>query len=106
MRPIRQFASCYVYYKVARGEVTALLPKIQALQARMAERHALEVSLHQRIDQQDQHTWMEIYQLTEANLSVSELLQALQQAAREADILHALHGERHHECFMEINPCA
>ena len=103
---MRKYACCYVYYQVAASEAATLLPKIKALQAHLAERYALEVSLHQRIDEKAQLTWMEVYQLTSADLSISELLHVLQQAAREADILHALHGERHHECFMEINPCA
>ncbi len=100
--------ACYVYYRVAPAQAAQLLPKVLAMQARLAQELTLETSLQQRVDAANEQavlTWMEIYRAS-GKLHAETVLQQLQQAVSEADILAYLQGERHLECFMDIQPCA
>lgn len=111
----------YVYYKVAPSKVAALLPRVQAMQAQLAQRWHVQARLQQAVLNQPQQslhpaqhapallTWMEIYQesvMSQTCLQGRSFADCLAAAVDAAAISTWLESARHIECFMELNLCA
>ncbi|WP_323141678.1 DUF4936 family protein [Massilia phyllosphaerae] len=92
----------YVYYKVREQDSAALEPRVRALQAALAARHAVVPQLKRRPEIRDGlQTWMEVYPSTDDAFGA-----ALEAAARDAGLDTLITGPRRAEVFMDLNPCA
>jgi hypothetical protein len=91
---------CYIYYRVACADEALVVREFGKLKAHLPS--TLQPVLQRRPDSQDgQYTWMEVYRQVPADFS------ALQSAAlMQTDLPNCIHGERHHEYFMEVAICA
>ncbi|MBI3230638.1 MAG: DUF4936 family protein [Burkholderiales bacterium] len=101
----------YLYYKVMSEQAPLLVPRVRQMQEnlrRCADAGVLASSLHQRLEATSTplQTWMEIYRCQPSAQQPHPFLHHLQQATLEADILAFIQGERHLECFMELESCA
>lgn len=96
----------YVYYRVPAGNAARLLPRVRALQARLAAAHRVAPQLKRRpaaadAGPDDVQTWMEVYPATPAGFA-----DALAQAVDASDLGPLIAGPRHTEVFMDIPSCA
>lgn len=90
----------FVYYQVPCTGAAQLQPRVMQLQAELANRYGVQVSLKRRPEEkQGMQTWMEIYFNTPEGF-----LTALQEAASVAEL--PIHGERHIEIFVDLPECA
>lgn len=92
----------YVYYKVRDADAAGLAPRVRALQADVAARHAVQPQLKRRPEARDGlQTWMEVYP------GVGAAFPALLDAAvRTADLAGLIDGPRRAEIFTDLPPCA
>ncbi|MDO8299962.1 DUF4936 family protein [Lacisediminimonas sp.] len=92
----------YVYYRVRSDAAAALHPKVVAMQARLAEKFKLAVSLKRRPgESKGEQTWMEVYPGTPEGFA-----QALQEAVDADGLAEHMSGGRHTEVFTDISACA
>ncbi len=92
----------YIYYQVPDVHAQSLAPRILAMQARLAELHAVSGQLKRRPDSKDgMQTWMEIYPATHPGFDA-----ALAFAVQDAAVSDLIHGPRHTEVFSDISTCA
>lgn len=92
----------YIYYKVAEVQAPALLPRVQAMQLALAERHGVTTALKRRPEARDgRQTWMEIYQGAPKAFE-----EALARALADTGVGAMIDGGRHTETFVDIEPCA
>ena len=91
----------YVYYRVKAAHAPALQARVRAMQAELAQRHAVQVALKRRPQEKDgEQTWMEIY------LAAPEgFMHSLDAAAAAAGLAQQA-GPRHTEVFVDLPPCA
>ncbi len=90
----------FVYYQVPRTSAAQLLPRVMQLQAGLAQRYGVQVSLKRRPEEKlGMQTWMEVY----ANVPEG-FLTALQAAVLVAEL--PIVGERHTEIFVDLPECA
>ncbi len=90
----------YVYYRVRAEDALRLQPQVQQMQRTLASRFGIAAGLKRRPEEQDgRQTWMETY-----GDVPDDFLPALQQAAQQAAL--PIDGERHHEIFVDLAPCA
>lgn len=87
----------YVYYRVARADVTVAAGKVRAMQAGLRASHpGLQARLLRRpVTAADLQTWMEVYSIEGG---VGEALQREIEAAASS-LLDAIQGPRHCEVF-------
>ena len=92
----------YIYYKVPEAQAAALWPRVQAMQAALAERTGVAGQLRRRPEAKDgRQTWMEVYAATPASFAG-----ALAAAVTQAGLAAAIDGARHTEVFTDERPCA
>lgn len=91
----------YVYYRVARRNRAALLPRVDALLAALAYASGVAGQLKYRPtgDGGDQ-TWMEVYPAIPAGFDA-----VLAAAVVDAGLAGLIDGPRHSEIFMDLIPC-
>lgn len=100
----------YVYYRPRAGHTRHLLQSLGNMHQDIEQQLGLQVRLLRRQDASPQAaTWMEIYQADLQALSragsLANLQAALIQAFAQAGLDQWIDGERHIECFLEMNPC-
>lgn len=94
-------ADLYIYYRVPAQHVEALLPRVRAMQARVAKGAArCQLKCRSNGDAAGQ-TWMEVYQQV-----TPEFETQLASAALAAGLAGFIEGARHTEVFAEFTPCA
>jgi len=92
----------YVYYKVRDADAAGLAPRVRALQADVAARHAVRPHLKRRPETRDGlQTWMEVYPGVPADFPA--LLDA---AVRSAGLAGLIEGPRRAEIFTDLPTCA
>ncbi|GGY00808.1 DUF4936 family protein [Massilia dura] len=96
----------YVYYRVRTGDAASLLPRVRALQGRLAATHGVAPQLKRRpasvdCDPDGVQTWMEVYPAATAGFA-----EALAQAVGASGLGALIAGPRHTEVFMDIPSCA
>ena len=91
----------YVYYKVREEDAGELLPRVRAMQERLAA-NGIACQLKRRPDSRDGlQTWMEVYPATDDGFPA-----ALESAAQEAGLAEFIQGPRRSEVFMDLPTCA
>lgn len=92
----------YIYYTVRDEHADLLAPRIRAMQAELAARHAIGTRLMRRPETRDgKQTWMEVYAATADGFPA-----ALELALNDADVGSLIDGQRHIEVFTDISTCA
>jgi hypothetical protein len=92
----------YIYYQVREQHAAALMPRVRAMQATLAERHGVAGQLKRRPEATDGlQTWREIYPATGAGFEA-----ALDAAVRDAALPELIEGPRHTEVFTDLITCA
>jgi hypothetical protein len=92
----------YIYYQVREADAPALLQRVSAMQAAMAQQHGISGQLKRRPQaQQGLQTWMEVYPSTGDAFAA-----ALAAAVEQAGLPALTAGPRHVEVFMDMIPCA
>lgn len=92
----------YIYYRVAEAQAAPLLPRVQAMQAALANSHGVQGALKRRPDSKDGlQTWMEVYGAVPPGFD-----SALAQAVAAGGLVELTSGERHTEVFVDVRPCA
>ena len=95
-------ADLYIYYRVPDAAAAQLVPRVQAMQARLRAAHGVDAQLKRRPGSSEGlQTWMEIYPATGAGFDA-----ALEAAVQEAALLEQIDGQRHTEVFMDVDTCA
>jgi hypothetical protein len=97
----------YIYYQVGAGEVASLLPRVLAMQSRLAAEYGVAPQLKRRpqADGAGRQTWMEVYPA-----AADDFAGQVDAAAREARLSEAASSPRHSEVFIDLTmgpmPCA
>jgi hypothetical protein len=96
----------YIYYQVKDADAAPLQVALAAMQAALAQRHAVTCQLKRRPEARDGlQTWMEVYTATPAGFE-----QVLDAAVAQARLADWIAGPRHTEIFtdvvMDVSPCA
>ncbi len=94
-------ADLYIYYRVPAQHVDALLPRVRAMQARVAKGAARCQLKHRADGGSGSQTWMEVYQQV-----APEFEAHLASAVQAAGLAEFIEGTRHTEVFTEFTPCA
>lgn len=92
----------YIYFRVHCENAEQFHARAAAMQQALARDYGIDASLKRRPQAKDgRHTWMEVY------LGVREAFEAtLAVALQEYGLNELIDGERHHEYFMDMTPCA
>ena len=104
----------YIYYQVGADTAAMLLPRVMAMQSRLAAEHGLVPQLKRRphADEAGRQTWMEVYPA-----AADDFAARVEAAVSDAGLLGAT-GPRHGEVFvdlmtdlmtdltMDLTPCA
>lgn len=93
----------YVYYKVRAENAARLEPVVRAMQARVEANLGVAGRVQRRPGESNGvQTWMEVYSSV-----TDEFARSLEQAARDAGVLHLVEGgARHAEVFTDFTACA
>ena len=94
-------ADLYIYYQVSAANAGVLLPRVRAMQARIARGAGRCQLKHRSSADGATQTWMEVYQQVSSTFE-AELADAL----AKSGIAALIAGARHTEVFTEFNSCA